>query len=208
MIGKPEYEILTRFISGLPEQLAFFVRAGSPKDLMSALTQAKMGETCGYRNHFNSHVSNPLSKFVNSNDTSTASTLQTPIAAAMSCTRSPSNPQPNEDITELKGQVKYLTDIITKLSLSSGHEMNMQTQRSPPKCYSCQGIGHTRRNCQWNGTGAPAPNIQCQLCNQSGHSAACCKMLHNNHMQMGTATNQGNRMCPGTARHNSPGNQQ
>ena len=52
-LGKADHEVIARFVSALPEKLAFFVRAGSPKDAASALSAAKMGESCGYRS--NSH---------------------------------------------------------------------------------------------------------------------------------------------------------
>ena len=48
-LKKPERDILIRFIDGLPAQLAFFVRAGRPADLESALSSAKLGESFGYR---------------------------------------------------------------------------------------------------------------------------------------------------------------
>ena len=48
-INKSDQEILLKFIQGLPAQLAFFVRAGNPTDVHTALTSAKMGEAFGYR---------------------------------------------------------------------------------------------------------------------------------------------------------------
>ncbi|CAC5414434.1 unnamed protein product [Mytilus coruscus] len=49
ILKKKDHEILSQFIKGLPEQLAFFVRAGTHKDSASALSAAKMGEAYGYR---------------------------------------------------------------------------------------------------------------------------------------------------------------
>ncbi|VDH99270.1 Hypothetical predicted protein [Mytilus galloprovincialis] len=49
ILKKKDHEILSQFIKGLPEQLAFFVRAGTHKDSVSALAAAKMGEAYGYR---------------------------------------------------------------------------------------------------------------------------------------------------------------
>jgi hypothetical protein len=51
-LQKPEHEIIARFIYGLPEKVAFFVRAGQPPDLTAAFTSAKMAETCGYRESY------------------------------------------------------------------------------------------------------------------------------------------------------------
>ncbi|CAC5382310.1 unnamed protein product [Mytilus coruscus] len=57
LLHKPDHEVLARFIEGLPEKMAFFVRAGQPSDLSAALTSAKMAETCGYREIFENAVS-------------------------------------------------------------------------------------------------------------------------------------------------------
>ena len=46
---KSDYEIMNKFIKGLPEKLAFFVRAGNRKGSADALSAAKMGEAYGYR---------------------------------------------------------------------------------------------------------------------------------------------------------------
>ena len=40
---------MLKFIEGLPEQLAFFVRASSPVTVESALTQVKAGKAYSYR---------------------------------------------------------------------------------------------------------------------------------------------------------------
>ena len=49
ILRKHDHEILIKFIKGLPQQLAFFVRAGNHGDSASALAAAKMGEAYGYR---------------------------------------------------------------------------------------------------------------------------------------------------------------
>jgi hypothetical protein len=33
LLNKPEHEMLSKFISGLPEQMPFFIRAGLPQDM-------------------------------------------------------------------------------------------------------------------------------------------------------------------------------
>ena len=50
-LSKSDQEQLLMFIQGLPAQLAFFVRAGNPSDITSAMTAAKMGEAYGYRSN-------------------------------------------------------------------------------------------------------------------------------------------------------------
>ncbi len=51
LISKPEHEMLSKFVSGLPHDLSYFVRAGMPQDMQTALASAKMGEAYGYRIH-------------------------------------------------------------------------------------------------------------------------------------------------------------
>ncbi|VDI70593.1 Hypothetical predicted protein [Mytilus galloprovincialis] len=44
ILSKPEHEVLSKFINGLPDKMAFFVRAGNPTTLQAALTSSKMAE--------------------------------------------------------------------------------------------------------------------------------------------------------------------
>ncbi|CAC5424317.1 unnamed protein product [Mytilus coruscus] len=49
ILHKSDHEILIKFINGLPDQLAFFVRAGHHHDSPNCLAAAKMGDAYGYR---------------------------------------------------------------------------------------------------------------------------------------------------------------
>ncbi|CAC5380148.1 unnamed protein product [Mytilus coruscus] len=51
ILAKPEHEIMFRFINGLPEKLAFYVRTSHPKTQSEALSFAKAGEAYKYRIH-------------------------------------------------------------------------------------------------------------------------------------------------------------
>ena len=48
-LGKTDFDILHAFIAGLPERLAFFVRASKPGRHENALEMARSGEAYGYR---------------------------------------------------------------------------------------------------------------------------------------------------------------
>lgn len=48
-LKKTDRDIISRFVNGLPSQLAFFVRARNITNLTDALTSAKLGEAYGYR---------------------------------------------------------------------------------------------------------------------------------------------------------------
>ena len=43
--------MMAKFITGLPNKMAFFLRALNPTDTQTALTSAKIAEACGYRDH-------------------------------------------------------------------------------------------------------------------------------------------------------------
>ena len=49
LLTKPDHEIMTTFINGLLEKLAFYVRASKSKDSSETLTIAKTGEADKYR---------------------------------------------------------------------------------------------------------------------------------------------------------------
>ena len=53
LLSKPEHEIMAQFIKGLPEKLAFYIRASKPNDTTEALATciAKTGEAYNYREH-------------------------------------------------------------------------------------------------------------------------------------------------------------
>ena len=215
IIKKPEYEMLAKFISGLPEKLAFFVRAGSPTDMTAALTSAKIGETCGYRIH-----------------QTTAAPTTPPIVAAIH-----TQSQSDLKLEQLQSQVQQLTEKINQMSATSQMPVNIPqhqfVQDCPRQCYQCGGEGHLRRHCNWNRIRDPVPHISCQLCQQYGHSASECLILmqgngqrtrgntratqqgnqvptnraHANPKGHTNATQQGNRFRPGNARQNSLGKQ-
>ncbi len=50
-LGKTERDMTNKFLMGLPDRLAFFVRAGRVTTFREALHSAKIGEAHGYRNH-------------------------------------------------------------------------------------------------------------------------------------------------------------
>ena len=51
ILKKPDFEIMSKFIQGLPDKLAFYVRACNPENSNAALTFAKAGEAYKYRDN-------------------------------------------------------------------------------------------------------------------------------------------------------------
>ncbi|CAC5394396.1 unnamed protein product [Mytilus coruscus] len=145
ILAKPEHEIMFRFINGLPEKLAFYVRTSHPKTQSEALSFAKAGEAYKYRIHEQ--------------------------CAAVGKGPSFRNAQ-SEDISEMKSQIYELTSMMKKLTPDKAFQQSDQRQSSG--CYNCSCTGHAKRYCNWNGSGTISAEISCQLCNQSGHGAGQC----------------------------------
>lgn len=179
LVGKKDADILNKFISSLPEQLAFFVRAGAPKNSSSALDAAKMGEAYGYRQH-------PPS----------VSSLFPGDAAK--CVKNDEN---KNEIQKLQQDISDLTSLFHS-ALSNNQAFvrkpdvnrNSSTSTTHNQCFKCQGRGHLQKSCNWNGQGVLSPDVKCQLCSQYGHVALFCKTLSLNFQ------------APGTTRHAFPGN--
>ena len=153
LLGKPEPEVMFKFINGLPEKLAFYVRTSQPNDLSEALMLAKTGEAYKYRVH-----DKPM------------------VAAAKALPR-------NDDISNLQQQLGELTTMVQKLSTNNSRKFSNtgppknQSQTSKPVCFNCNSQGHVRKYCNWNGSGNASPDILCQLCKQFGHTAMQCARL-------------------------------
>ncbi|XP_050408520.1 uncharacterized protein LOC126823615 [Patella vulgata] len=178
-LHKNDQELMSKFISGLPPKLAFFVRAGTPTTLEHAYNAAKMGEAYGYRDSFaNSqlppghiqpnvippHI--PIPDFSQPPPTSTGNSYQF-----------------------LQQQINDLTNLIQRSQPFQGphqiqhptHYTNVQqpTNTYPPSskvCKTCHGVGHFAHNCNWTHNGSIRPDLRCSTCQQFGHSANCCKL--------------------------------
>ena len=161
LLSKPEHEVRSKFIDGLPDKLAFYVRASKPKYSVEALNLAKTGEAYKYRESENT------------------------VAAA----RNVSN---NSEIEGLKCQLNQLTEMMkdmqTQKQTKQHTNVNPGFRRFQPNqsanvtrlnspCFGCNGIGHIKRYCNWNGTGNLSPQSTCQLCSQKGHVALQCKQF-------------------------------
>ncbi|CAC5380015.1 CNBP [Mytilus coruscus] len=146
ILSKPDHEIMFRFINGLPEKLAFYVRTSHPKTESEALSFAKAGEAYKYRIHEQ--------------------------CAAVGKGPAFRNTQYSEEISEMKSQISGLTSMMKRMTPDKTFQQSDQRQSSG--CFNCSCTGHTKRYCNWNGSGTISGDISCQLCNQSGHGAVQC----------------------------------
>lgn len=151
LLKKPDHELLARFIAGLPEKLAFYVRLSQPAHLMSALMQAKLGESCGYRKH---------------------GTTQ-PVVAAVSQENNMIKLQ--EQVANLTAKVDELsTKVAQPYASPPAPNPRPSDKKTTYPCYRCGGNGHIQRNCNWSGASHATPSVRCQLCKQNGHSVTEC----------------------------------
>lgn len=148
-LRKSEADMTNKFISGLPAQLAFFVRAGRVESLRDALQSAKIGEAHGYRQY-----------------NLTTSTISHASAAAGSVQ------QQLDEIT------KRLDELSRTSSHPEGHVQPTKGPVTSRVCYRCKGEKHIKTKCNWDGQGEPSPSTKCQLCFQMGHGAPHCKKLN------------------------------
>lgn len=151
-LRKSENDMLNKFISGLPPQLAFFVRAGRVDSLRDALQSAKIGEAHGYRQ------------------------LQT------SDSLNSSVPRANAAAGSFQSQLDQINKKLEELTSSShqGRAQPTWPNKGPTTrvCFRCKGEKHIKSQCNWDGQGEPSPITKCQLCFQMGHAAPRCKRLH------------------------------
>ena len=69
----------------------------------------------------------------------------------------------NKDKPAYAGQKEGLEELIAKI-------LKQQGQKSPPKCFNCQKIGHIAKDCK----SEKAP-LRCYNCQTEGHYAKDCK---------------------------------
>ncbi|CAC5419791.1 unnamed protein product [Mytilus coruscus] len=173
ILSKPEHEVLSKFINGLPDKMTFFVRTGNPTTLQAARTSSTMAEACGYRTE----------------------------RVATQAIKTEAIPRPNtttkSEMDDMKDQIKTLTSMVANITVQNSSRSNQtpnyrrqdyrqdyrQSLTHPPRqkysreCYGCRGQGHIHRNCNWTGTGPANTSATCQLCSQQGHTAQFCNTL-------------------------------
>ncbi|CAC5360752.1 unnamed protein product [Mytilus coruscus] len=107
ILHKSDHAILIKFIEGLPDQIAFFVRAGHHNDSANCLAAAKMGEAYGYRKD-----DAPLVAAV------TKSANNTPAAMK------DLNNFKTDVVSELQGQINSPTQAVSKLATDFSQQLD------------------------------------------------------------------------------------
>ncbi|CAG2240408.1 unnamed protein product [Mytilus edulis] len=184
LLHKPDHEVLARFIEGLPEKMAFFVRAGQPADLSAALTSAKMAETW---------IS--LTSAINQISTSKHDDVNNFTSQP---TKHDSEVNKSSEFGSLTNEVAKLSKNVSELLISKVPQASANSQYESPQnnfqrrqqyqypntntnsnCFNCNFPGHRKRECNWNGFGQTTSS-KCQICHQTGHTAYRCKTIKPN----------------------------
>ena len=181
-LGKTPWDILLKFVSGLPQQLSFYVRARGPVDHQAALSEALIGEAHGY-----------------------CLGAEVPVVAAMAPTMplvpgsaAQTASSHNTVISDLQAQISELTKMVRKLHMSSqkpsqneqrrgpvaaGQQQQQQPrqqqqrqQPGPRDCQACGASGHNQRACNLQEGATPRLHFTCTICGQGGHGSVRCKL--------------------------------
>jgi hypothetical protein len=139
---------MLKFINGLPEKLAFYVRSSKPEDIAEAISLAKAGEACTYRVHGESVAAAKA-------DNDDISYLKRQIGKLTTCNM--------VQRMSCEQQMQY----------SANYNHNGAKSQGPSHfstiCHNCNSQGHIKKYCNWNGRGNVYQNLHCQLCSQKGH---------------------------------------
>ena len=195
-LQKQDRDIMTKFINGLPTQLAFFVRASNPQTSEEALASARSGDAFGYRREPTPHVQRVSSQCSSCHqiyatncvdhefDSFTANAVRNQHISNngthhnLEEDRPPhrQNPIPHDRQTP---QHQYSTQQRPQGNQRQQHQRG-RPQHREKFCVSCQCNGHDRFSCNLVPHARPKSHIQCQLCYQFSHGARFC--IQNRHL--------------------------
>lgn len=185
-LGKPERDLINKFIEGLPPRIAFFVRVGRCTNYNEALNLAKTA-VCHYQHDVNiaqtASMKQPSSDIANlSSDIHKLTTAVQQLVSDITKSHPPPVPQSHP---------------LVAIPNSTHQPPNPAMDGVNRECFGCHAFGHIKRACCWSGRYPSNPALRCQLCSQNGHEANDCVWL-----------NQGNRMPPRSVARVPSGGQQ
>lgn len=151
LLLKSDKDIMFQFVRGLPDTIAFFVRATQPRTSQEALTAARTAQAYSYGSSF--PVPRPSVSLQASSSVLHDSSSKPPSSVAAT------------QESPLQRQIDNLAAQVQKLS----------THSSPVVCQLCNRRGHTAKSCRQVTSTSSSERMTCQLCNRLGHSAKFCR---------------------------------
>ena len=178
ILSKPDEEIMFKFINGLLEKLAFYVRSSQPADIAEALSLAKAGEAYKYRVHGEHNVAAARAANDDISDLKKQmgelTNLVQKLSYGQSKQHAPNYNQPRQYAPNYNQSRQYAPTY---------NQYGTKPQVLSPSsivCHNCNSQGHIKRVCNWNGQGNVSNVLQCQLCTQKGHTALQCSKFNSN----------------------------
>lgn len=185
-LGKPDRDMTFKFIDGLPQQLAFFVRAGRTQSFREALYAAKIGEAHGYRSHSDlkvnaAAVDNSIQSKLD-NICERLANIETSRASA------------HISVAQRTERDRQRNSFDNQRSARGDRRIPHENR----ECFRCSGQGHLRNDCNWSGMGTTNPTTYCQYCRQNGHDVKQCRKCTNSfsNCQWCNASGHQARDCP------------
>ena len=172
-LNKTPAETLLRFVEGLPQELAFFVRAGRPNTTEEALTAARNGEAYNYR--CNKACNNiPLSQSTDDRVDTLAKQIE------KLTTLVDKQQQQQQQLQQQLQQQQQPQQQQQARYQQPRYQQPAGAQATPPTCEICKGVWHDQSRCNKRANFGPRPNMKCYTCGQFGHGQRACMLQQGN----------------------------
>ena len=173
-LGKTEADMVSKFVNGLPDNLAYFVRAGNNGTLTAALNAAKLGESYGYRSHAATASVNMISVAPNHEVHAIRELTDRIEQLEVSAMRTKNVPQQSQRPQRSCYRCGGLGHVQRRCNWT-GNGPKLTTA----KCQFCLQFGHEANQCtQVTMKSRTGSAVVCQLCKEKGHDAQSCPTLN------------------------------
>ena len=227
LLKKSEAEMSVQFVSGLPQQLAFFVRARNPKTLQESLSAAKLGDRYGYVSEKTAPKADPSSSNGDISAMQSAikdltvavQSLQVAQMNSLTVTGHPQQPQQEQNgyHRPKHEQPRYHVEQQSQYNYSPQRMPHAQYQASGMPPYLHQSHPQHTSNQQRHQHSTPlVPSQQryptpqmrgnCEKCGCIGHGTLYCNMMDNTRPRPDFTCSRCGQIGHGSARCRTQGN--
>ena len=194
VLNKNDGEMAAQFVSGLPGQLAFFVRAQNSATLDEAVASAKQGHSFGYKGlgHHQASSSNSEIHEMRAAIKDLTAAVQSLQVSQMNAAQTQYH-QPPRVQDHQPPQAQYHQPPQAQYHQPPQAQYHQHSQQSPSRlypqpqhqspaantCARCGCPGHVNTACNIMDNVRPRPDFTCHKCNQIGHGSTRCKLRGN-----------------------------